>query len=403
MKKRFLSLFLALTLLAGCSGTPAENSSSSDASSENVSSEQTNEGGSGVEEYNVTETAEGFVTEVNAKSVRFLGRVYQNLIETDDYFAFGSSGIEFKFTGTKLEAEIISNSPSVKYEDQQRVAVYIDNFDEPHKIISLEEYRIWYTLAENLSDTEHLVKIVKICGYGQRLQVAVPNLRTDKGTVKPSDKREITIEFIGDSITAGHGIEGGEKNSRSVENSELTYAALTAKHFNADYNIVARSGVSLSFGYGGAKGDFKQMYEAWDYYHGKSGNNKWDFASNPVDIVVINVGTNDYWAGIANKADAEGSRQTFTNEYIEFLKFVRKKNPGATIIAGLGPMSYHLYPEIENAVNAMNDRGIHALKLEPQNPSSTDGVGTENHPSIATNKKVSETLIKAIQKFTGLE
>jgi lysophospholipase L1-like esterase len=403
MKKRFLSLLLALTFLAGCSGTPDSSSSPDSVSGEQSSQQTNNEEDSSVEKYNVTETAEGYVTEVNTKSVRFLGRVYQNLIKNDDYFAFGSSGIEFKFTGTKLEAEIITNSPSVKFEDQQRVAVYIDDMDEPYKVISLEEYRIWYTIAENLSDSEHLVKIVKICGYGQRLQVSVPNLRTDKNTVKPSDKREIKIEFVGDSITAGHGIEGGTANSRSVENSELTYAALTAKHFNADYNIVARSGVSLTFAYGGGKGDFKQMYEAWDYYHGKSDNNKWDFNADPVDIVVINVGTNDYWAGIANKAGAEGSRQTFTNDYIEFLKFVREKNPNATIIAGLGPMSYHLMEEIENAVDAMDDNGIHAVKLEPQNPASTDGVGTENHPSIATNKKVSETLIKAIQKFTGLE
>ena len=113
MKKRFLSLLLALTFLAGCSGTPDSSSSPDSVSGEQSSQQTNNEEDSSVEKYNVTETAEGYVTEVNTKSVRFLGRVYQNLIKNDDYFAFGSSGIEFKFTGTKLEAEIITNSPSV--------------------------------------------------------------------------------------------------------------------------------------------------------------------------------------------------------------------------------------------------------------------------------------------------
>ena len=402
MKNIIISVLLLLSLLCSCSTANIEEGSKTDVDSSSKT-EQSAEGEEDV--LNVEETAEGFVTEVNTKSVRYLGRVYPNLVKTRDCFAYPSSGIEFTFEGTRLEADIYTSSPTNIYKDQLRVAVYIDDFSEPYKILSLEEYHTWYTLAEGLSDTTHKAKIVRINGYGHN-HVAVSHIRTEKSGVRPSEKRELYIEFIGDSITAGHGIEGGEKNSASVENSELTYAALTAKHFDADYSLIARSGVSLVYGYGGSKGDLATMYEKWDFYNGKS-DVYWDFANNRADIVVINVGTNDYWAGVYGQADETAARNTFCDGYYDFLKLVREKQPNATIIACLGPMTYKLMEEIELAVSKMNeydgDLNVYALKLEPKNPAASDGVGTENHPSVITNKKMSETLIKAMQKFAGLE
>lgn len=395
IKKRFLALFLMLLVLCSCTGKT--NNEGSEMSSSNIEVE-------GEDMLTVEKTAEGFVTEVNTKSVRFLGRVLQNLVKTRDCFTFPSSGIEFTFEGTKLEADIYTSTPTNIYENQLRVSVFIDDFDTPVKTLSLEEYHQWYLLAEGLENKTHKAKIVRINGHGQD-HIAVSHIRTETDSVRPSEKRDLYIEFLGDSITAGHGIEGGEKNSRSVENSELTYAALTAKHFGADYSLVARSGVSLVYGYGGGKGDYRTIFERWDYLNGKKEAN-WDFENNQADIVVINLGTNDYWAGF-NGNDTLDKRTNFTNQYYDFLKFVREKYPNATIIAALGSMSYHLFPEIEMAVNSMNeidgDNNVYALKLEPEGKADTDGVGTENHPSIITNQKMAKTLIKAIQKYTGLE
>jgi lysophospholipase L1-like esterase len=401
MIKKILAMFLALVLLTSC-GAPSNEGSNGDSSGSGAESSNSSSGGESSEDtYNVTEEGGVYTTEVNSKSVRFIGRVYQNMKTTNDCFMYGSSGIEFNFSGSKLSAEILTGSPTETVEKQQRVAIFIDDFNEPYKIISLKDYKSWYDIATGLSNTEHKAKIVKINNAGQNLYVSVLNLKTQNGGTTPTEAAELTIEFIGDSITAGHGIEGGTANSASVENSELTYAALTAKYFGADYRIVARSGVSLVYG----TAEIENMYKSVDYYNGKknSAANVWDCEANQANIIVINIGTNDYWSGIRNQADELNRRREFATRYAEFLRYLRNAHQNATIVAALGPMTYELMDEIESAVESLNDRNIYALRLAPTNPSSADGVGTENHPSIATNKKMADTLIAAIQRYTGLE
>ena len=60
----------------------------------------------------------------------------------------------------------------------------------------------------------------------------------------------IVIEFIGDSITCGYGIEakaGGELFDTGTENFEKTYAYLSSKELNFDYSVVCYSGCGLIF------------------------------------------------------------------------------------------------------------------------------------------------------------
>ena len=80
-----------------------------------------------------------------------------------------------------------------------------------------------------------------------------------------------------------------------------------------------------------------QFLKAIEYYEKISKNSEypgnWDFRHNRYDVILINLGTND--ANYVN-ADREKRRDEFVQEYGNFLKLVRSKNPDSYIICTLG-------------------------------------------------------------------
>lgn len=61
------------------------------------------------------------------------------------------------------------------------------------------------------------------------------------------------IEFIGNSITCGYGIESEDRDAPftyNTENHYYTYAALTARALQAQHLVVARSGIGVYRNYG---------------------------------------------------------------------------------------------------------------------------------------------------------
>ena len=120
---------------------------------------------------------------------------------------------------------------------------------------------------------------------------------------RPADKA-LKIEVYGDSITAGH------KNMRTtasepadstdnIQNGCVTYAWLSAQDLNAEINFMARTGIGVYSAWGSPyvlKNNWKNTYlSEYDFLHTPLKNPEWDFTAYVPDIVLINIGTNDYW------------------------------------------------------------------------------------------------------------
>ena len=61
------------------------------------------------------------------------------------------------------------------------------------------------------------------------------------------------IEFIGNSLTCGYGVEGKDRSEpykAETENCNLSYATIIARYFNADYTLIAHSGRGVVRNYG---------------------------------------------------------------------------------------------------------------------------------------------------------
>ena len=68
----------------------------------------------------------------------------------------------------------------------------------------------------------------------------------------PSVAKRHKIEFYGDSITSGYAIEDYDGGNNSYlppyKNNYLTYASLTARHYDAQYYCISKSGIGITVG-----------------------------------------------------------------------------------------------------------------------------------------------------------
>ena len=197
----------------------------------------------------------------------------------------------------------------------------------------------------------------------------------DNAHIEPTSYKLNKIEFIGDSITCGYGVEDENPEHHfvtSTENVMKAYAYKTAEILDADYSMVSASGYGIISGFtpDGERHELQERqliplyYETMGFSEGSLNNKypqalKWDFSSFIPNIIVINLGTND-----TSYCKLNINRQReYIEQYVEFLKVIRSNNPFATIICTLGIMGRILCHSIKKAVKKYkketNDKNIH--------------------------------------------
>ena len=202
------------------------------------------------------------------------------------------------------------------------------------------------TVFEGTEARDAEVRLIKL-NEGNSL-FALREIVTD-GKIEALPERPLKMEFIGDSITCGYGVEGKsemETFTTATENAAKGYAFLTAEALDADAMLTCFSGHGIISGYTGDPA-VRNSADLVPPYYEKEGRNEFrlptgkyaqetdrDFSRFQPDYIVLNLGTNDLsWCG----TDEARGRQ-YAELYAEFLKTVRKDNPGARILCTLGVM-----------------------------------------------------------------
>jgi len=268
-------------------------------------------------------------------------------------------------------------------------SIYVDGVKQPGRpyIIgaSKEHTDCTLTLASGLEKGKHLIEVYR---QNEPLKGAMIlksiNMKGVPLIEKPADK-DLYIEFVGDSITAGYGnlAVKGVENPGHAKNSDATstYAFLTAQALNADISVLCRSGMGFSL---------KSIPFA-DYYTQTclvARPGKKYVSNREPDIVVINLGTND-------------NVKTDISEITEYtqkaIKTVRDFYPNCTIVWAYGLMGTHIEKEIkaglENCGGEANN--IYYCQLK------TDYSGGGGHTSAAGHIEGAKDLTKFL-KSKGL-
>ena len=214
-------------------------------------------------------------------------------------------------------------------------------------------------VAENLAEGVHSLRLTK-WAHAESAQITFTSVKCDGALLdRPADK-DLYIEFIGDSITCGYGANNG------ANDGNLSYAYIAAQRMNADWSIVARSGLWLS----SATNSIPLIYPYVSWYRdgGSLNGELYDFSRIP-DAVVINLGTNDY--------NGNAGAEKFANSVRSFIADVRSRyGNDVPIVWAYGMMNDGYKDSIISVVNELGGENYY-LGFTQNN----DGPGS--HPSAA--------------------
>jgi lysophospholipase L1-like esterase len=320
-------------------------------------------------------------------AVHYVGRV-----DTSDAsaarFAWSGSGVTARFDGTSVAVEL---------DGGQEYTVVLDGEVRP-KLVAMTGMN---AIATGLAAGEHVIELYRRTEAQQGESVFL-GFDFGGGTLLPPPLPTRRLEFIGDSITCGYGIEGPDMNcgfTPQTENHYITYAALTARALNAELSTVAWSGKGVVCNYGD---DTSSCTNPLPTYYDRTLPNRddsaWDFSRFQPDAVVVNLGTNDF-----STTDDPTSEQ-FQTAYVMLLEHLREKYPNASILCTNGPMlsgtdltTVRSY--ISAAVATLADPKIEVLEIPAQD--GTDGYGCDWHPSAARHEKMAELVTGALESMLG--
>ena len=135
--------------------------------------------------------------------VKLIGRTAE--AEGIRWLALSASGVEFTFTGTSAAFTIIGDSMITNAEKQPRYAVYINGEKTMDSLVDAAEATVTVFTADEAQETT--VKLLKL-SEAQESTMGIRDITINSvGEAKPTAEKKLKIEFIGDSITCGYGID----------------------------------------------------------------------------------------------------------------------------------------------------------------------------------------------------
>ena len=336
----------------------------------------------------------------NEQNVKIIGRFYQEKDIT--WIVHSGSAIEFYVKGNSVNILLVGDSSIYADADlRPRFGVYLD--DELLLDSTMNELELNVNLFKDEINRKAKVKIMLLSEnkYGG---IGIKNINvytcSNKKAVEPAEKKNLSIEFIGDSLTCAYGVEGKNQNEHfktTTENFSKSYAYLASQLLGADYSSVCYSGYGVVSGY--SKGE-KNEKEVLPLYYRKIGKyenypGEWNFEKYKNDIIFMNLGANDSYYILKNP---EKRNDEFIQEYINFIMEVRKYNPESIIICTVGNIGENqMYKLIEKAVNLIDDKKVISFELPKQNPK--DGYGSNWHPSVASQERFSKIVAEKIKEI----
>lgn len=329
-----------------------------------------------------------------SKALTYMGRTVYTSDSLVSELCWSGASVALNFEGTCVKAKLKN------YERDNYYNVIIDGLLDT--ILRIDTLQTEYTLGKNLSEGAHRVELFrrtewtfgKTQFYGFKIEGNAKLLPADQ-------KKKKSIEFYGNSITVGYGVDDDTEQDRwdsIFSNNYHSYARLTAKYFDADYSCIARSGIGITVSW------FDQIMPELYYRHDPTNEKSiWNFSAHQKDVVVVNLFQNDSW--IVNMPKNEQYQKRFAKQaptkqfiiksYADFIGKLRSHYPKAKIICMLGSMDAtkegSVWPGyVKEAVKSLNDASIYTFFM-PYKKSS-------GHPEVEDQKLMSKALCTFIKE-----
>lgn len=316
--------------------------------------------------------------------IKWCGRnfVYNNVVNCFNT----ASGFETVFYGSELKVDLLANGWETPY---LYAIIEGDNYTDARTIqLGQSETQVQSkTIVSGLEKDYYTVKLYKAT-EAFHTSLAYKGIYVDGYFYKKPAEKELKIEVYGDSITTGfknlretpeEGLNDGNQNGCK------TYAFLAAQELGADINVFAREGIGMNYSWGA---DFF-MKDAWNKTYCAEVNHlgygdynpTWNFSNYTPNIVIINIGTNDYWnpEGI-DENTYKAQMTTFCNDII------RAYGSQVKIVLAYGMMTTENGYALKAITNAFDN--VYSVKLD---------TSSSGHPRVFEHEYASQTLSTFLQ------
>ncbi|MBF1083475.1 MAG: hypothetical protein HXL43_03935 [Solobacterium sp.] len=291
-------------------------------------------------------------------------------------FDWSASGFQFAFSGKSIELQITSHhtlyGPVI-------LAVFVDG--EVYQKIDLSEGSHAYTIPFTRNDIIY-VKFIQITElqYGS---FKLEDIRVD-GEIFKWDKPQESILWIGDSLSAGYGLESDTTPlvfNTHFEDCTHAYPYMVSHALNTTPIIIAYSGNGILSRWipetEDAANDEDILPSIFPY----------NIDEDP-SWVIINLGTNDasYTRGIPER------EQRFQKLYIDFIQTLQAKFPNAKFLLCYGLMEETLLSSVQKVAKETS-----SLFLRFDAATEKDGFCFASHPNKTSQRNAANTLIHFIR------
>ena len=310
----------------------------------------------------------------------------------------------YQWPGTYIEAAFMGDEISIHLNDSANILrILIDG--KPHTTLNKPGKTI--ETLKSLGAGQHVIRIERLTET-QDATGTFEGLFAPKGAMLAVQPRARQIEFIGDSYTAGYGNTSAKRECTQDEiwattDTQQAFGPLTAKHYNADYQINAYSGIGIVRNYNGVapKRNMPLLYRS-ALIEDETVHAYADPEWNPA-IVVIALGGNDFSTPV-HSGEKWTSEDALTADYIAsyvaFVQQVRSSHSGARFIL----MDYGearvgtAITEVIKRLNAAGETRVASLDVG----SGFALTGCDWHLNTTDDKRISASLIAYIDAHPGL-
>ncbi len=327
----------------------------------------------------------------------------------------------FSAPGVVIQARFHGTGAAVLLEDEFKWGTnrnYYDAVIDGSTVVKIapEKAVTRYEVAAGLPEADHSLSLFK------RTEASIGKCTflgfEFAGVILPAPAKPARrIEFIGDLITCGTGMEALINSTQCSEdgwgqpynNARLSYGAVLSQNLNAEYHLTSVSGIGLvrnySFQY-----DARPMPEVYDsLFFEQTDSPAWDPNFFVPDALVIALGSNDFSPGDSDRPIMQVDE--FVNAYVEFIAKLRKDFPEAHVFCVSSPILGDHWPTgeyksatdqktaITKVVDQLNQSGDD--KVHKFFSTSIVGMSCGSHPDANQHQLMAEQLGRIIAGVMG--
>ncbi len=314
--------------------------------------------------------------------------------------------VRFNWPGVTVRTDFSGKILGVRLKggDRNYFNVWVD--DHPAHVVHAKNDTVWW-FPGKLNKGVHQLRIVKRTEADMGMAEFYGLFIGGKEELKaPAPLPERKIMFIGNSITCGYGTEGKSRTERfnpATENCEKSYAPIIARAFDAQFHLVAHSGLGMVRNYGDPEKlsvKLKPMPARLDYLLDNDSTKRYDLESYQPQAIVVNLGTNDFSTQpFPDEAD-------FVRAGKELLHRLLKTYPGVKIFCVTGPM-------MDEPCFTYTKRMVHEVRIETnsgdvvfvgvprQLMNLEKDLGSDSHPSYRGQLKTAGMILPVMGTVMG--